>query len=374
MKSNHELSNISGSTASLFVDATHSPENSQGFINSLMLFDRPDPMSDQYLQLSDWKIDSTSNNLTHLGSSRVTPNSFNDSNTGSEATTVSLSADSANQPRPSSLPVNSSINFNSLPPISSFLFLDQYSQFTNRNIDSTSNDLTHLGSSRVTPDSFNDFDTGCESTVNTDSLNSATSNPEVSSGSQFNICEKIKTGEKCNPTKKKFYQCSICRKCCSDKVHFQEHMNIHSNDKPFECSVCGKCFRQKASIPRHMRIHTGEKPYQCDICSKSFVYSGTFNRHLKIHKNAELLQCEICNECFVGKQKFKQHLETHTKDKSFQCEICGKCFRLKLGLQCHIKIHTEDKSFQCEICRKGFRWRKNLKRHLLIHTQNRFFQ
>ncbi|MCK5894113.1 MAG: hypothetical protein KAG53_06800, partial [Endozoicomonadaceae bacterium] len=137
MKSNHELSNISGSTASLLVDATHSPENSQGFINILMLFDRPDPMSDQYLQLSDREVDSTSNHLTHLGSSRVTPNSFNDSNTGSEASTVSLSVDSANQPRPSSLPVSSPI-----PPISSFLFLDQYSPFTNRNIDSTSNDLT----------------------------------------------------------------------------------------------------------------------------------------------------------------------------------------------------------------------------------------
>ena len=61
--------------------------------------------------------------------------------------------------------------------------------------------------------------------------------------------------------------------------NLQNHMSIHTNEKPYECDVCEKRFRQSGGLKSHMRIHTNEKPYECDVCEKRFTQASNLKRH-----------------------------------------------------------------------------------------------
>ena len=61
--------------------------------------------------------------------------------------------------------------------------------------------------------------------------------------------------------------------------NLQNHMSIHTNEKPYECDVCEKRFRQSGGLKSHMRIHTNEKPYECGVCEKRFTQASNLKRH-----------------------------------------------------------------------------------------------
>jgi KRAB domain-containing zinc finger protein len=71
---------------------------------------------------------------------------------------------------------------------------------------------------------------------------------------------------------KKPYNCDICDKGFSDNSNLQNHVRIHTGDKPYtcKCDICGKGFSQNGNLQTHIRTHTGDKPYKCDICGKGF--------------------------------------------------------------------------------------------------------
>jgi uncharacterized Zn-finger protein len=54
--------------------------------------------------------------------------------------------------------------------------------------------------------------------------------------------------------------------------------------KLFSCQQCSKFFKQKFKINQHMRVHTGEKPYICSVCGKAFARQDKLSaHHRKIH-------------------------------------------------------------------------------------------
>ncbi|KAH3859799.1 hypothetical protein DPMN_102622 [Dreissena polymorpha] len=48
----------------------------------------------------------------------------------------------------------------------------------------------------------------------------------------------------------------------------------------YACEVCQRRFSRPSHMEQHMRIHTGDKPYQCAVCQQRF----TLKHHLKGHQ------------------------------------------------------------------------------------------
>lgn len=169
------------------------------------------------------------------------------------------------------------------------------------------------------------------------------------------------------------YECEVCKESFADSRQFRIHKKTHTASvKIWPCKACGKKYSSKNLLDEHMNMHTGERPYKCPHCPKDFASKYTLTAHMKIHYDRKRpFECKECGKSFFSNQNLTQHVRTHTGVKEYECEVCNKKFGSQHNLEVHKIVHTGHKPFICRTCGKAFARRAEIKDHERTHTGER---
>jgi len=110
--------------------------------------------------------------------------------------------------------------------------------------------------------------------------------------------------------------CEFCSKSFKYQTQLENHIRMHTGEKPYKCTQCDKMFSQSGHLQRHMRFHTGERPFACDLCDKSFAEKGNLLVHRKLHSGKRTFACNVCSKVFGTERTLKDHLKRHQEEES----------------------------------------------------------
>ncbi|XP_034038824.1 zinc finger and BTB domain-containing protein 41 [Thalassophryne amazonica] len=169
-------------------------------------------------------------------------------------------------------------------------------------------------------------------------------------------------------------KCAICLKTFTRRPHLQEHMILHTQDRPFKCSFCDECFKSRFARLKHQeKYHLG--PFPCEICGRQFNDTGNRKRHIECtHGGKRKWTCFVCGKSVRERTTLKEHLRIHSGEKPHLCSICGQSFRHGSSYRLHLRVHHDDKRYECVECGKTFIRHDHLTKHQKIHSGEKAHQ
>ncbi|XP_028919882.1 zinc finger and BTB domain-containing protein 41 [Ornithorhynchus anatinus] len=175
-------------------------------------------------------------------------------------------------------------------------------------------------------------------------------------------------------TKSEGWRCDICKKSFTRRPHLEEHMILHTQNKPFKCTYCEEHFRSRFARLKHQeKFHLG--PFPCDICGRQFNDTGNLKRHIECtHGGKRKWTCFICGKSVRERTTLKEHLRIHSGEKPHLCSICGQSFRHGSSYRLHLRVHHDDKRYECDECGKTFIRHDHLTKHKKIHSGEKAHQ
>lgn len=91
-----------------------------------------------------------------------------------------------------------------------------------------------------------------------------------------------------NNIEPKSYRCEYCQKTFLFRSKYQEHLPVHTTDRPFECHICQRTYKYKYDLNVHQRTHQGipTKSTTCPKCSQRFPTNKLLRVHInEVHKD-----------------------------------------------------------------------------------------
>uniref|UniRef100_A0A3B4ZQ65 Zinc finger and BTB domain-containing protein 41 n=1 Tax=Stegastes partitus TaxID=144197 RepID=A0A3B4ZQ65_9TELE len=170
------------------------------------------------------------------------------------------------------------------------------------------------------------------------------------------------------------WKCAICLKTFTRRPHLQEHMILHTQDRPFKCSFCDEYFKSRFARLKHQeKYHLG--PFPCEICGRQFNDTGNRKRHIECtHGGKRKWTCFVCGKSVRERTTLMEHLRIHSGEKPHLCSICGQSFRHGSSYRLHLRVHHDDKRYECDECGKTFIRHDHLTKHQKIHSGEKAHQ
>ncbi|XP_050310891.1 zinc finger protein 93-like isoform X2 [Anthonomus grandis grandis] len=120
------------------------------------------------------------------------------------------------------------------------------------------------------------------------------------------------------------FVCTYCPKVFKDKQRLDNHVRVHTNERPYKCHICSKGFKTWIHRKTHLNIHLGIKKWVCKFCSKAFTNSCTLKGHEMIHTGERPHPCPDCKKGFITVSAMKRHRMVHLTNPGGKEKSCGK--------------------------------------------------
>lgn len=167
------------------------------------------------------------------------------------------------------------------------------------------------------------------------------------------------------------YLCDYCDAKFCFPTMFQDHLNLHSNNKPYICE-CRRRFCTLFHLSSHERSCkiVQKEGWKCTKCKSQFTDQSMYRKHIIKHNQTDA--SGLCSICGKYSRCVRNHMKKcHTAEMEYKhvCEICGKKFPVKEYLKVHKEKHQNDR-FLCQICGKSYKFSTGLRLHKIAEHTN----
>nr|XP_057908988.1 zinc finger protein 407 [Doryrhamphus excisus] len=176
-------------------------------------------------------------------------------------------------------------------------------------------------------------------------------------------------------TGSKPFLCKICHFATAQLGDARNHVKRHLGMREYKCDICGWAFVMKKHLSTHLLGKHGigqrkERKFECKLCERSFSEKWALNNHLKLHSGEKPYKCSwpSCHYAFLNLSAMKDHYRTHTGEKTFLCDLCGFAGGTRHALTKHRRQHTGERPFKCKLCNFASTTQSHLSRHNRVHT------